>query len=398
MNINRILFHDASLQRFDWCRYNSETETLETGHAEIEQLSRTFAAGTAVSVYIPQQMLFITSVQMPPRASKQQLNAIAYAIEDQLAEDIEDCFFAIMPQQADDSVPVAVINQQKMNDLSMLLAEHHIQVRMILPQVYLCPWRNEGTDIAAICKSRNGYLVRTAQHEGLYCESPALNSVISLISKHSDQKQQTVVVYGLDSEALSISNVEVVPQPDIELLSQQVNESQCLNLKQKQYQSSHQWLSVLQRWKWPAAALALLLLVLISDTVISVWQQTNKLNNLLQQQRELLQKYQPELAESDNPRLALTRFLADNQQGAQQTGFLDQLYEFVRLKQGISELKLGKIQFQKSSLIVDLESKDLKSLETLRSKLPQSSFKARIDNVNINPEKTTGRLIMESDA
>ena len=133
----------------------------------------------------------------------------------------------------------------------------------------------------------------------------------------------------------------------------------------------------------------------IFAVVIDLWQQKNSLNSLIQQQNSLLEQRLPELAGTDNPRLALTKYLADHRGGSKQSGFLDQLHEFVRLKKGLTQIQTGKIQFQKSSLIVDLESKDLKSLEALRAKLGQSSFKVRIDNVNINPEKTTGRLIME---
>ena len=398
MSLNRILFHDASLQRFDWCRFDSATQLAETGEGEIEQLGRLFSPGSAVSVYIPQQLLLMTAVQMPPRASKQQINAIAFAIEDQLAQDIEECFFAVLPQQQDDSVPVAVISQATMDELTLLLAEHHIQVRTILPQVYLCPWDSEESHLASVCRIRDGYLIRTAQHEGLYCEADALATVLSLIQKQSDRGANTVLICGEIHEAADIKGLESIIQPEIDLMSASVDEPRCLNLKQKQYQSSHQWISVLKRWKWPAVACVILLLVVVSNMGMDLWQQKQRLDHLLQQQNELLQRHLPELAGSVNPRLALTRYMADTQQSGQQAGFLDQLHEFVRLKQGISELKLGKIQYQKSSLVVDLESKDLRSLETLRSKLAQSSFKARIDNVNINPEKTTGRLIMEADS
>jgi general secretion pathway protein L len=395
MNKNRILFHNSSLQRFDWCRFDSELGKIETGHAEIEQLGRIFPSGTPVTVFIPQQMLLQTSAQMPPRANKQQLNAISYAIEDQLAEDIENCFFAVLPQQDDGSVPVAVIDQQKMDEISSLLAEYHLQVRLILPQMYLCPWSGDASVIASVCPIRQGYLIRTAEHEGFYCEASVLPQILKLVSRQSDQKDQQVICFGGVPAQLEIANVEFKAQPQMDLLTQDVVEAGCLNLKQKQYQSSHQWKASLRRWKWPLFALILLMVVFISDAVIDLWQQKNLLNTLLQQQNALLEKNLPELAGSDTPRLELTKYLADHRGGAEQMGFLDQLYEFVRLTEGLTQLKTGKIQFQKSSLIVDLESKDLKSLESLRTKLGQSSFKARIDNVNINPEKTTGRLIME---
>ncbi len=395
MNKNRILFHDSNLQRFDWCRIDSESAQIQTGHAEVEQLGRIFPQGTLVTVFLPQQMILQTSAQMPPRANKQQLNAISYAIEDQLAEDIENCFFAVLPQREDGAVPVAVIDQNKMDEICALIAEYHLQVRLILPQMYLCPWPDDDTVIATVCSIRQGFLVRTAEHEGFYCEASVLPQILKLVSRHSEQKVQQVICFGSLPEQLDITDVEIIGQPQLDLLTQDVVESGCLNLKQKKYESSHQWIAILRRWKWPALVLLLLMFIFISDAVIDLWQQKNLLNTLVQQQNALLKQKLPELADSDNPRSELTKYLADHRGGSELKGFLDQLYEFVRLKEGLTQLNTGKIQFQKFSLIVDLESKDLKSLESLRAKLGESSFKARIDNVNINPEKTTGRLIME---
>jgi general secretion pathway protein L len=395
MNRNRILFHDALLQRFDWSRFNETTDAWETGHAEIEQLGRVFEPGTQVSVYLAQQMLLQTEAQMPPRAGKQQLNAIAYAIEDQLAEDVEDCFFAVYQQQDDNTVPVVVINQQVMDKVVSLLSENHLIVRHILPQIYLCPMAQNASVIATICAWHDGYLIRTDRHRGLYCQSEILSQVLKLVSRQAPQDSQEAILYADSPVDLNGLELEVVQQPAVSLLTQQVDEQLCINLKQKQYQSSHQWMSLLRLWKWPAGAFALLLIILVVNAVLDVWKQKETLNDLVMQQKALLQRHLPELAEAENPRRELTRYLADHRGSAQQAGFLDQLYEYVRLKTGLEQIITGKIQYQKSSLVVDLESKDLKSLESLRAKLGQSSFSARIDNVNISPEKTTGRLVME---
>lgn len=395
MNKNRILFHDFSLMRFDWCRFDTESGDVKYGHAEVEQLGRIFDPGTSVIVFIPQQLLLLTSAQLPPRASKQQLNAISYAIEDQLAEDIEECFFAVYPQQDDGGVPVAVINQQLMDAVVGKLAEYHISARLILPQVYLCPWDDDPSVIASVCSWRNGFLVRDGLHSGLYCESAVLSQVLQLISQQSSETEQKIVVYGDISWPPDKSDVEVVSRPARELITQDIEETGCINLKQKQYQSSHQWFNVLRLWKWPAAAMALLLLIVLASGFIGMWEQQQSLDRLIQQQNALLKQYLPDLADSSHPKDDLVRYLAENRSGGVEQGFLQQLHEFVRLKEGLNALKTGKMVYQKSNLVVDLESSDLKSLEALRSKLNQSSFSAKIENVNISPEKTTGRLILE---
>ncbi|MCK4707545.1 MAG: hypothetical protein KAU21_02925, partial [Gammaproteobacteria bacterium] len=105
----RVQFHDISLQIIDWCRLDSSSgEVIESGVSDSAQLAEICSGSTKTLVFLPQQNILLTSPQLPPKANKQQLNSIAYSVEEYLAEDIENCFFAVLAQQADHSVPVAV--------------------------------------------------------------------------------------------------------------------------------------------------------------------------------------------------------------------------------------------------------------------------------------------------
>ena len=71
------------------------------------------------------------------------------------------------------------------------------------------------------------------------------------------------------------------------------------------------------------------------------------------------------------------------------------LHEFSGLISGFDDIKTSRIQYQQSQLLVNLQSKNLTSLESLRNRLAQSEFDAQIDNVNISPQQTTGRLVLQ---
>ena len=108
----RINFHDRDLQHFDWIKLDETgSGVIDSGSSASEQLRNICANASPVLVFLPQQDIHLTSAQLPPNASKQQLNAIAFSIEDQLADDVDNCFCAISGQQADGSVPVAVIER-----------------------------------------------------------------------------------------------------------------------------------------------------------------------------------------------------------------------------------------------------------------------------------------------
>ena len=395
----RILFRDKELQLFDWCKLDdSSADILDSGRSvAIDELKSVCSNGARVTIFLPQQTILLTTVMMPPKASKQQLNAISFAVEEKLANDIEDNFFATLPQQADNFVPVAVIDREIMDNCVQLMAKQHINASMILPQIYLCPWSDEDGLLASVCQWYDGYLVRFGNHAGLYCQSDILEPVLSLLGKQKNPDQTRLDIYAADNHFDTITQgLDIKLNSPVNLLSQRFDPHLCVNLKQKEYQSTHQWVELLKHWKWPVAAMILLALVFTAKDLFTLWENDQLYANLIRQQQLILKTHVPDLTPDDQPKKQLIQLLAKNQAGAGEAGFLDLLHEFSRLKTGFNTISTNKILYQQSSLVISLESKDLNSLESFRSQLEKSKFSAEIENVNINPDKTTGRLVMRA--
>jgi general secretion pathway protein L len=389
---NRLLFHDRALQRFDWCSIDPDNPiNTRSGSGDVEQLGSVFAAGTTVTVFVPQELILMSAVAMPPRASKQQLNAVGFAVEEQLAEDIEDCFFATLAQQADHNVPVAVVSIALMDRIVALLAGAQLNSRYILPALYLCPWEEGALGLA---RWNGGFLLRNGQHQGLYCQAELLTDLLAIMQRSEEDDYSRIVALGELPDNLETEQWQVTQISDEPLLTVNIESAQCLNLKQKQYQGTHQVLTLLRPWKWPALALVAMLLVWIASAFLDSLQLQRELDHLVAQQQTLLREHLPAIDPGRQPRAQLAKHLAEQQEGGQGAGFLDQLHEYVRLKTGFAAIKTGKIQYQKGSLVINIESPDLKSLEGFRAKIEQAEVVAEIENVNISPEKTTARLVM----
>lgn len=393
-----ILFKDSELQNFDWCKLDSSSgSVIKSGQAEVSSLQEICAESSRIIVFLPQQSILLTSPFLPAKASKQQLHAIAYNIEEYVAEDIDDCFFANLPQQSDNSVPVAVIHRDFMDRVIQLLAKNHINSRIILPQIYLCPWTGEDDVLASICELEDGFLVRTGLHEGLFCQQSVLKPMLSVLELNKSSRQQKVILFSdREMEDLNTQTGQIVidRKPPLDLLSHSVDFNSCINLKQKEYESNHQWLGLIKLWKWPAVAMILVMMVFVASHLLNSWQKNEAYNDLIRQQQQLLLDYKPDLQVSQHPKRQLVKMLADNQQSAGQSGFLELLYEYSRLKAEFKAVETLKIQYQQSRLAVNLQTSDLNSMESFRNKLQKSEFQTDIENVNINPDKTTGRLVM----
>jgi len=141
-------------------------------------------------------------------------------------------------------------------------------------------------------------------------------------------------------------------------------------------------------------AMLLLALVFISSSLLDVWKKQQLADDLLHQQQALITEFLPDVVVDSQPKKQLIKALSNTHGQAGKANFIDYLHEYSSLKAGFSKVITNKIQYQKSRLVVNVEAADLKSLESFRGQLEKSRFKVQIENVNINPDKTTGRLVM----
>ncbi len=395
----RILFHDRSLQRFDWCKIASgDEQSVECGSEDVDQLAAICAQSSQVIIFLPQQDILLTQPVLPPRASKQQLAAIAYTLEESLAEDIEDCFFAQLPQQPDQTVPVAVIKREIMESLTALLNRSHVNVRQVLPAACLCPWSQDDDWLASVCAVEGGLLLRYGEHQGLFCDAAVVENIFSQLSKSIDSARNRIDWYA-DTNLPALTGdtpFKVNRLAPIKLLAQPLDLASCINLKQKDFLSSHQWSGLIKRWRWPAVALLLLAIISFAGVLIDGWHKQQQLEQIIQQQQDVLAPHLAGQPVSDHPKDQLVKLLSQSRGGQGQAGFIDLLYEFSRLKAGFDKLKIDKIVYQKDQLMVNLQAPDLNAMEAFRTRLESSRYPGRIENVSINPDKTSGRLVMEA--
>ncbi len=91
--------------------------------------------GRRVLLVIPNNDVMLSTLTIPSTNKKQLLRAVPFALEDSLAEDLENLHFAIHKQSNSDKTNVAVINHQRLGMYTALLREHKITPYYVLPQL-----------------------------------------------------------------------------------------------------------------------------------------------------------------------------------------------------------------------------------------------------------------------
>lgn len=105
--------------------------------------------GSKVVLLIPNSEVSLSEVQIPSKNKKQMLQAIPYALEETLAEDIDDLHFSVYRENDDAKVKAAIINRERLSFWIDHLKAQDVTVNYILPSMFGISIAEQGWSVDA---------------------------------------------------------------------------------------------------------------------------------------------------------------------------------------------------------------------------------------------------------
>jgi len=122
-----------------------------------------------ITVLVPSADVLLLEAPAPTRQRSQLQRAVPFAVEDQLAQPVEDLHFALAPDTQDGRIGVAVVAREKLRHWLQQLAEAGVQADVLLPEslalapghlliepahatLRIAPWRAAAIDTAALAQ------------------------------------------------------------------------------------------------------------------------------------------------------------------------------------------------------------------------------------------------------
>ena len=100
--------------------------------------------GSKVVLLIPDGDVSLAEAQIPSKNKKQMLQAVPYALEETLAEDIDDLHFSIYRENEEAMVKAAIINRDRLSFWIDHLKEQDVNVHCVLPAMFGLAIADEG--------------------------------------------------------------------------------------------------------------------------------------------------------------------------------------------------------------------------------------------------------------
>ena len=361
---------------------NSHNNTLTPGlqEGDLTALARQLRGQRSMLVY-PGEQVHCLSLQAPSRRRSAWLQALPFALEDQIAQELETSHLAVGKFSAQHRLAVAVVQREALHQMLDELAQYGITPTLIVPDFLLLPYQ-EGQWTVHLDTARA--LVRCSVDAGFACEADNLPLWLAKAFADAPPEQQPEQLRLFSREPQKVEdwlkqNTELAQPlslqtepftPLLQLASTAPSTS--LNLRQGEFGPQS---AARQHWRqWRGAAiLAALCLLAVSARDAWEWYQLNTEQTRLRTAIEQTFRQILPTARLVNPRVQLASYLRQSDVSGTEssTGFLPLLGVAASTLSEFPALRLRGLSFRQNQLELDLRGGTLEHLDALKNKLAE---------------------------
>ncbi len=365
-------------------------------------------AGAKVIALAPSNQVLLTRVSIPTSNKQRLLKAIPYALEEELASDVEQLHFATGAADEAGKTPVAVIEKSLMNRWQEKFNAAGLNVDIIVPEVLALPlFENSWT----LLVEESGTLFRTDLFDGYGIDSDNIDFVLQLAISKAEQKPKQLQVYSLDDavqfDSFATDEIEIIHQQGQRgllwlLASAGIDAQNNINLLQGDYSQREQLGKLWRPWKFAASLAGVWFVLQLTVSIIQSSQLETQSADLKAEAEQIYKQTFPEAKKIVNPRVQMKQKLAELKSGGSSDSkatFLRLLSDSGKAFNQTSGLVLRSARFKNGVLIVEIDVPNLQALDKLKQRLAgNKGMIVEIQSAASRNNKVQGRLQIKGQA
>ncbi|MFO1432222.1 MAG: type II secretion system protein GspL [Candidatus Competibacteraceae bacterium] len=324
----------------------------------------------------PGEAITLTTAQVPGRQRSARLKALPFALEDNLATDVEELHFAV-GEFAGDSIPVAVVDHKTLQSWLDNCTQAGLNPYAVIPEPLLLPY---GENSWSLLQDDNRVIVRSGRWDGFVTDQSELETVLNLaLAEAGEQAPQSLRVWGelapeLTGLAIELHQEESQPQP-LRVFADGYQPDSAINLLQGPYSRQTQLDKWLRPWRAAAAMAGIWLLSQLVLQIAEYRQLKQEQVRLSAAMEQVYKEAVPEARKVINPRVQLESRLRELRSGdtTAGTGFLELLYRGGQPLQGLPGVTLRSLRYKENQLDFDLEGGSLELFDQLKQRFTEQT-------------------------
>ncbi len=366
----------------------------------LEQLAPVLQ-GRGARVFVPSEAACLARVEAPPGGRQRLLQAIPYALEDQLADDVERLHFALGDRDETGRLAVVVVARARMEDWLERLRRAGIQYRALHLDLFLLPWQAESWAVTTVGSVA---LVRTGPADGFACDKENLSEYLRLQLREQKAPPRRLALW-LCPDPIALGDlgaavpVESQRCEHLLALEPEADFSAVPDLAQGDYSPRQRWARLWRPWRLAAGLAALWLTLHLGLLAWDNVRMERQVSDLRAQIEQIYRDTFPDARKVVNPRVQMTRRLERLKQGGERGG------DFIALLGRVAPLiveagaEVRSVRYKNGTLDVELSVRGLEDLDRLKQRLEQrAGVVAEIQSAAARDGKVQGRLQIEERA
>lgn len=403
------------------------------------------ASGARVSVLVPGADVLLAQVELPAMKAQRLVKAVPFALEDHLAEDVDDLHVAIGQRDAQGKVANAVVSRTRLDAWLAILKAAGLQADVVTPELFGVHWEasndstgGDASETAAGDESGQVHwsmlidgqagLLRTGAQTGLAFDMSNLISVIqanivdagdflpahlwltlcgganvgvgddpSSTNTFADSEQHQALAALCTEQGIELS-LDTEGEARGIALAQGFDEQHAINLLQGDYSRKEQLEKLFRPWR-PTLMLAGAWLLLQVGMLTVEYNQLSSHDDALKEQIEAVYRDAfPQSRNIVNPKVQMQRGLDKLRgDGGQSDGLLPLIAKMGAVLKDTPGASLRTLRYKKNKLDVDIDIPDLQSLDKLKQRLStEANLSVEIVSASSREGKVESRLSLKA--
>jgi general secretion pathway protein L len=364
-------------------------------------------AGRRVGVVVASVDVLLTEIELPPKSGVRAQQIVAYALEEQLAADIETLHFAVGSRDPlSGRTLVAIVNRALMSRWLQELRDANIEPTVVCAESALLP-ENPGHTVVML-EGDTLSLRRGGQHaqalpaddiggalDALLGAEMATEHLIFYVSPHDWQRRASEVE--AQRPRCASLKVQLLNSGALPLLAPQLVAGAYINLLSGEFAPTHKSSGGWQRWRSAAILAAALFAVHVGGLALQRLQQHRSERALDQAIGELARSALPGESGQGAVRSRIEQRMLAAQNDSNAGGFMPALAALAQALGTANGASLQALSFRDGGMDLKLKTKDAESLERIDQALRNNGWKAEVTSGSAAGSSYEGRIQMQGN-
>lgn len=359
--------------------------------------------GRKATLILPADDVLLAQTVIPGNSLARAQQAVPYALEEQVADDVDDLHFALGSKNRNDEYPVAVIGLDVMDRVTERCAQAGLRPSEIVPETLALPVLQASSPDLTVWSALldNGRaVVRQGEYQGFATDTGMASMMIEgALSGLDEQAQISLVAFSTDSA----TPLEVPAELDLEvrrcdhplaLYASGLASTPHVNLMQGVYNPKKNFDKTWKPWRTTAVLAACVCAVLFAGKWLELNQLQKQEATLDAQIANAFEQALPG-ARMQRPRRQVQSAL-ENIGVVNNDGFTSRMAQIAASLSTQPQTQLRTIGYRNGRFDLDLNTDDVPTLDALKSELgKRGSLDMSVQSANREDNTVRGRVRIE---